>query len=143
MTSLNGYYFEDLSEGMQANYTRVISADDIQQFADVSGDNNPVHINDEFAATTRFKKRIAHGMLSASFISTVVGTKLPGPGCIYVSQDLKFRAPVYIGDTVTTSAEILSLDARRGMVTLKTTCRVGNTDVIRGEAVMMVPKKEG
>lgn len=142
MKPLNGYYFEDLSEGMQASYSRVISADDLQQFADVSGDNNPVHLDDEFAATTRFKKCIAHGMLSASFISTVVGTKLPGPGCIYVSQDLKFRAPVYIGDTVTATAEIISLDARRGMVTLKTTCRVDKTDVIRGQAVVMVPKKE-
>ena len=100
MKSKHGYYFEDLTPGMSTSYTRTVTEKDITQFAEVSGDTNPVHLDEEFAATTRFKKRIAHGMLSGSYISTVVGTKLPGPGCLYVSQTLKFRAPVYIGDKV-------------------------------------------
>ncbi len=140
-TAQHGYYFEDLSEGMQASYTRTISEQDISQFAAVSGDDNPIHMDEAFAADSRFKKRIAHGMLSASFISTIVGTKLPGPGCLYVSQALKFRAPVFIGDEVVTTATISDLNPRRGFVTLATTCTVGDTDVIRGEAVMLVPKR--
>lgn len=140
MKSKHGYYFEDLSPGMSASYTRTVTEKDIRQFAEVSGDTNPVHLDEGFAATTRFKKRIAHGMLSGSYISTVVGTKLPGPGCLYVSQTLKFRAPVYIGDKVTATATITELNERRGYVTLSTICSVGDTDVIRGEATMLVPK---
>ena len=141
MQSKHGHYFEDLSVGMSDSYTRTITEQDITQFAAVSGDNNPVHLDAEFAATTRFKKRIAHGMLSGSFISTVVGTQLPGPGCLYVSQNLKFRAPVFIGDTVITTVTITELNDRRGYCTLDTVCRVGDTDVIRGEAMMLVPKR--
>lgn len=141
MQSKHGYYFEDLSVGMSDSYTRTITEQDIEQFAQVSGDDNPVHMDAEFAATTRFKQRIAHGMLSAGFISTVVGTQLPGPGCLYVSQNLKFRAPVFIGDTVTATVTITDLNTRRGYVTLDTVCNVGDTDVIRGEAMMLVPKK--
>lgn len=142
MKSEHGYYFEDLSLDMSASYTRVISDQDIQNFAEVSGDHNPVHLDEAFAATTQFKKRIAHGMLSASFVSTIIGTKLPGPGCLYASQTLKFRAPVFIGDEVITTATIIDLNARRGYVTLETKCSVGDTDVIRGEAVVLVPKRE-
>jgi 3-hydroxybutyryl-CoA dehydratase len=141
MQSKHGYYFEDLSPGMSASYTRTVTDKDIRQFSEVSGDTNPVHLDEEFAATTRFKKRIAHGMLSGSYISTVVGTQLPGPGCLYVSQTLKFRAPVYIGDKVTATVTITELDERRGYVTLSTICSVGDTDVIRGEAMMLVPKQ--
>lgn len=141
MQSKHGYYFEDLSVGMSDSYTRTITEQDIAQFAQVSGDNNPVHMDADFAATTRFKQRIAHGMLSGSLISTVVGTQLPGPGCLYVSQNLKFRAPVMIGDTVTAAVTITDLNARRGYVTLNTVCSVGETDVIRGEAMMLVPKR--
>ena len=138
-----GYFLEELELGMSESYTRVVSEEDIQQFATVSGDHNPVHLDDDFASTTRFKKRIAHGMLSASFISTVVGTRLPGNGCIYVSQTLKFRAPVYIGDTVVTKLSVTHIDERKGFVTLKSICTVDSTDVIRGEAVMLVSKREG
>ena len=141
MQSKHGYYFEDLSIGMSESYTRIVTDADIQQFAEVSGDTNPVHLDDEFAASTRFKKRIAHGMLSGSYISTVVGTRLPGPGCLYVSQTLKFRAPVYIGDEVTATVTITELNERRGYVTLSTVCSVAGTDVIRGEAMVLVPKK--
>jgi 3-hydroxybutyryl-CoA dehydratase len=141
MQSKHGYYFEDLSVGMSASYTRTITDKDIRQFAEVSGDTNPVHLDEEFAASTRFKKRIAHGMLSGSYISTVVGTKLPGPGCLYVSQTLNFRAPVYIGDEVTATVTVTELNERRGYVTLSTVCSVGDTDVIRGEAMILVPKQ--
>ena len=141
MSKQHGYYFEDLTKGMSASYTRQIHEQDIQQFAEVSGDTNPVHMDEAFADTTRFKKRIAHGMLSSSFISTVVGTQLPGPGCLYVSQTLKFRAPVFIDDEVVTTATVIDLNTRRGFVTLETICAVGDTDVIRGEAVMLVPKR--
>lgn len=137
----HGYYFEDLSLGMSESYTRTVKEADIQQFAEMSGDTNPAHLDEEFAATTRFEKRIAHGMLSASFISTLVGTKLPGPGCLYVSQTLKFRAPVYISDEVTATVSITDLNERRGYVTFSTTCTVGDTDVIRGEAMMLVPRR--
>jgi 3-hydroxybutyryl-CoA dehydratase len=141
MQSKHGYYFEDLSVGMSESYTRTVSDADIRQFAKISGDTNPLHLDEEFAATTRFEQRIAHGMLTGSYISTVVGTKLPGPGCLYRSQTLKFRAPVYIGDQVTATATITELDKRRGLVTLNTVCSVGKIDVIRGEAVMLVPKR--
>ncbi len=141
MKSKHGYYFEDLSIGMSESYTRTVSDKDIRRFAEVSGDTNPLHLDEEFAATTRFKKRIAHGMLSGSYISTIVGTRLPGPGCLYRSQTLKFRAPVHIDDEVTASVTITELDERRGLVTLNTVCRVGETDVIRGEAVMLVPRR--
>ena len=137
----HGYYFEDLSLGMSESYTRTVKEADIQQFAEMSGDTNPAHLDEEFAATTRFEKRIAHGMLSASFISTLVGTKLPGPGCLYMSQTLKFRAPVYISDEVTATVSITDLNERRGYVTFSTTCTVGDTDVIRGEAMMLVPRR--
>lgn len=141
MKSKHGYYFEDLSIGMSESYTRTVSDKDIRQFAEVSGDTNPLHLDEAFAATTRFKKRIAHGMLSGSYISTIVGTRLPGPGCLYRSQTLKFRAPVHVDDEVTASVTITELDERRGLVTLNTVCRVGDTDVIRGEAVMLVPRR--
>jgi 3-hydroxybutyryl-CoA dehydratase len=100
MESMHGYFLDDLEVGMSATYSKTITDADITIFAGVSGDTNPVHLDDGFAAQTLFGERIAHGMLSASFISTVFGTRLPGPGCIYLSQNLRFRAPVKVGDTV-------------------------------------------
>lgn len=141
MSDLHGYYIEDMEEGMSRSFSKTITDADISLFAGVSGDTNPVHLDEEFASQTIFKSRIAHGMLSASFISTVVGTKLPGPGCIYVSQNLKFRAPVRAGDTVVAIATVKTIDMAKKRVTLNTVCRVGDTDVIRGEAVMMVPSR--
>src|SRR5690606_33183095 len=108
----HGYYLEDLEPGLSASFAKTISEADIYAFAGVTGDNNPVHINAEFAATTVFKERIAHGMLSAGLISTVLGTKLPGPGCIYVDQTLKFKAPVHIGDTVTATATVEEINSK-------------------------------
>ena len=134
-------YFEDLKVGMSAEYAKTVTEADILLFAGVSGDNNPVHINEEYAATTRFKGRIAHGMLSASFISTVLGTRLPGPGSIYLSQSLKFKAPVKIGDTVVAVVSITDLDAEKKRVSLTTTCRVKDIVVIEGEAVVMTASR--
>jgi 3-hydroxybutyryl-CoA dehydratase len=141
MQSKHGYYFEDLSVGMSESYTRTVSDADIRHFSETSGDTNPAHLDEDFAATTRFEQRIAHGMLTGSYISTVVGTKLPGPGCLYVSQTLNFRAPVFIGDEVTATVNITELNERRDYVTLSTACSVGDKDVIRGVALMLVPKR--
>lgn len=138
---LNGYYFEDLSVGMSASFAKTVTEADIAGFAGVSGDFNPVHINEEFAKETMFKGRIAHGMLSAAFISTVFGMKMPGPGCIYVSQSLKFKAPVRIGDTVTATAEVTATVPEKKFVTFKTTCTVAGKVVVDGEATLMVPSK--
>lgn len=137
-----GYFIEDLSEGMEAVFEKTVSESDIDAFADVSGDNNPLHLDEDYAKGTMFKGRIAHGMLSAGYISAVVGTQLPGPGSIYMSQSLRFRAPVRIGDTVVTKATITGIDMERSRVTLDTVCSVGDTDVVTGEALIMVPSKD-
>jgi 3-hydroxybutyryl-CoA dehydratase len=134
-------YFEDLSEGQSAEIERTVSAADIDAFAAVSGDVNPVHLDAAYAATTQFGERIAHGMLAGAFISAVLGVKLPGPGAIYLSQSLRFRRPVKIGDTVTAQVAVTGLDARRGHVTLATVCLVGGKPVVEGEAVVMVPRR--
>jgi len=139
--SLNGYYFEELSVGQSAVFGKTVTEADIAAFAGVSGDTNPVHLNEEYAKNTMFKGRIAHGMLSAAFISTVFGTKLPGPGCIYVSQLLKFKAPVKIGDTVMARVEVTALAPEKKFATFKTTCTVGDKVVLDGEATLMVPTK--
>ncbi|MBC7951301.1 MAG: MaoC family dehydratase [Rhodospirillaceae bacterium] len=139
--SLNGYYFEELSVGQSAVFGKTVTEADIAAFAGVSGDTNPVHLNEEWAKNTMFKGRIAHGMLSAAFISTVFGTKLPGPGCIYVSQMLKFKAPVKIGDTVMARVEITALTPEKKFATFKTTCTVGEKIVLDGEATLMIPSK--
>ena len=129
---MDGYYFEDLSLGQSASFAKTITEADILLFAAVSGDTNPVHINAEAAAASMFKERIAHGMLSASLISTVLGTKLPGAGTVYLGQNLKFKAPVRIGQTVTATVVITALDAARKRVTLSTTCTVEGKAVIEG-----------
>ncbi len=138
----SGYFFEDLTVGMEASYGKKISNEDVLAFAELSGDNNPVHLDDAYAAQTMFKQRIAHGFLGASLFSTVLGTKLPGPGCIYLSQSLKFRAPVFIGDEVVATATITSLDAEKGRAVLTTQCTVNGKPVIDGEALMMVPRRD-
>lgn len=132
-------YFEDLSVGMTADQTRTVTERDIEVFAEVSGDRNPVHLDEAYARETPFKGRIAHGLLSASYISALLGNGLPGPGCIYVSQSLRFKAPVRIGDEVLTRVEITDLNPDKRRATLRTTCQVGETVVIDGEASIMVP----
>jgi 3-hydroxybutyryl-CoA dehydratase len=136
---LHGLYLEDLKVGMTAVYAKTITDADIVLFAGISGDINPVHLNHEFASETMFEGRIAHGMLSASFISTVIGTKLPGPGAIYLAQNLKFKAPVRSGDTVQARATITEVMPDKRRIALRTVCTVGDKVVIEGDALIMVP----
>ena len=138
---IHGYYFEDLSVGMTASYAKTITETDIVLFAGISGDVNPVHLNQEFADDTMFEGRIAHGMLTASFISTVLGTKLPRPGCIYLRQDLRFLAPVRPGDTVHAQITITDVNPEKKRVFAHTVCRVGDTPVVEGDATLFVPQR--
>ena len=135
------YYFEDLAVGMEASHAKRITNEDIQCFADISGDDNPVHMSEEYASGTIFKERIAHGILTASLLSTVLGTKLPGPGAIYVSQSLNFRAPVKIDDEVTAVARITDLLPEKGRVIFTCNCHVNGKTVLDGEAVILVPSR--
>ena len=137
MNELNGHDIEDLRPGLSATFSRTITEADIVLFAGVSGDNNAVHLNDEFARSTPFGGRIAHGMLSASVISAAIANRLPGPGTIYLGQQLKFRAPVRPGDTVHATVEVVSVDLERARAVLSTTCRVRDKVVIDGEASVM------
>jgi 3-hydroxybutyryl-CoA dehydratase len=136
---LHGFFYEDLSVGQTAVVARTITDADIVLFAGISGDTNPVHINEEFAAGTMFSGRIAHGMLTASFISTVIGTRLPGPGCIYVSQTLRFKAPVRVGDTIWARATVTELFPEKRRAALATKVMVGDRVVLEGEALVIVP----
>lgn len=136
-----GAYLEDLEIGQSAELKRTVSAADVEAFAAVTGDTNPVHLDEAYAAATPFKGRIAHGMLSAGYISAVLGTQLPGPGAIYVSQSLSFRRPVRIGDEVTAEVKVTAIDPARGRVTFATACVVGGKTVVEGEAVVIVPKR--
>ena len=138
---LSGYFFEDLEVGMTAAYARTIGPADLVMFAGMSGDTNPMHLNEEYAQQTMFAGTIAHGMLCSSFISTVVGTRLPGPGCVYVSQSLKFKAPVRPGDTVTARATVTKLVPEKSRAVLETICTVGEKVVISGEAEVLVPHR--
>jgi 3-hydroxybutyryl-CoA dehydratase len=141
LTAMNGLFLEDLSVGQSAMFGKTVTEADIMAFAGVSGDTNPIHLHEGFAKTTRFGQRIAHGMLSGSFISTVIGTKLPGPGAIYVSQTMNFMAPVLIGETITAVATISAIDPLKRRVTLKTQCLKDDKVVIDGEAVVLVPRR--
>jgi 3-hydroxybutyryl-CoA dehydratase len=136
MNELGGYEFEELRVGMSATYAKTITEADIVLFAAVSGDNNAIHTNEEFAATTIFKGRIAHGMLSASVISAALANKLPGPGAIYMSQNLRFRAPVRAGDTVRATVTIKELNPEKHRVLLGTCCKVSDKVVIEGDALL-------
>jgi 3-hydroxybutyryl-CoA dehydratase len=137
----HGYYLEDLEPGMTASFGKTLTDADLILFAGVSGDTNPVHLDEEFASRTIFKGRIAHGMLIAGVISAVLGTRLPGPGAIYVSQSMKFLAPVRIGDTLRASVTVREVDHGRRRVTLDTECRVRETTVVAGEAILMVQRR--
>lgn len=136
-----GYAIDELSVGMSAAYERVVTTADIEAFAAVSGDHNPVHLDDEYAKTTRFKGRIAHGLLGASFISTAIASKLPGPGSVYLAQNLSFKRPVRPGETVEARVTVAEINRDKGQVILKTQCRVGETIVIDGEATVLAPQR--
>lgn len=128
----------DIQVGDTASFSKTVTEADIVMFAGVSGDNNPVHLDAQFAQTTQFGQRIAHGMLTASFISTVLGTKLPGVGAIYVSQTLRFLRPVYIGDTVTAIATIESYNRERERMKVATVCiNQHGEEVVAGEADLL------
>ncbi len=133
------YCFEDLELGMEASFQRTVTSADIISFAEVSGDKNPVHLDEEYAGRTMFKSRIAHGMLTASYISTVFGMEMPGPGAIYISQTLNFRAPVRIDDVVTAKVKVVELIPAKKRARFECQCLVGGKPVIEGEAVLLVP----
>ena len=130
MNALNGYDYEDLEVGMTASFAKTISEADIVLFAGASGDNNAIHINEEFARTTTFKGRIAHGMLTASVISAAIAGRLPGAGSIYLGQNLRFKAPVRPGETVQATVTVKELMAEKRRVVLGTVCTVGGRVVI-------------
>ncbi len=134
-------YFEDLSVGMRETYAKQVKASDVVGFAEISGDRNPIHLSEHFAAQTPFGGRIAHGLYTASLISAVIGTRLPGPGAIYISQTLRFLAPVRIGDTVVASVEVVELSDKGRRGKLKCECRVGETIVLEGEAEVKAPAR--
>ena len=134
------YTLDDIQIGMSESYSQTITDSDIKAFSGISGDKNPVHMDAHYASNSRFGKRIAHGMFSASFFSAIFGTRLPGPGCVYVSQDLKFRKPVYIDDTVTATVVVKNIDKEHRRVYFDTFCKVGKSKVITGTAEIYIPE---
>jgi 3-hydroxybutyryl-CoA dehydratase len=134
-------YFEDLSIGLTESYEKEVKSSDVVGFAEITGDRNPIHLSEHFAAKTPFGGRIAHGLYTASLISAVIGTRLPGPGAIYLSQTLNFKAPVKIGDVVSASVEVAELVEKGRRVKLICRCRVGDTLVLEGEALVKVPAR--
>ncbi|TAL00546.1 MAG: MaoC family dehydratase [Rhodospirillaceae bacterium] len=135
------YCLEDLTLGLAATFTKTVTDADVVAFAQVSGDTNPIHLDEAYAAKTVFKSRIAHGILTAAYISATLATRLPGAGAVYVSQNLKFKAPVRIGDTVTARVEVIGIVLEKKFVTFKTQCLVGDKVVLDGEATLMVPSR--
>ena len=135
-------YFEDLRIGMKETYAKTVKSSDVVGFAEITGDRNPIHLSEHFAAKTPFKNRIAHGLYTASLISAVIGTRLPGPGAIYISQTLNFLSPVKIGDTVEAVVEVMELMAERQRARLSCICKVGNVTVLAGEAWVKVPRRD-
>lgn len=141
MADIVKYYLDDLSVGMSASTTATITAEMIDAFADITGDHNPIHVDDEYAKTTQFGGRIAHGALSASFISAVLGNDLPGPGAIFVELNLRFRKPAMINDVVTAVATIEEINERTGRVKMKCHCEVDGVKICRGDAGVFVQKR--
>jgi 3-hydroxybutyryl-CoA dehydratase len=140
--SLRMLFFEDLSVGMTEELRKTIDASDVVGFAEVTGDRNPIHLSEHFAAKTPFGTRIAHGLYTASLISAVLGTRLPGPGAVYISQTLNFRAPVRIGDTVAVEVAVAELVPEKSRARLACTCSVDGEIVLDGEAWVKVPSRE-
>lgn len=134
-------YFDDLSLGMTETYRKEVKSSDVIGFAEITGDRNPIHLSEHFAAKTPFGSRIAHGLYTAGLISAVIGTRLPGPGAIYLSQTLNFKAPVRIGDIVEASVEVAELNPQGRRARLICRCTVGSTLVLEGEAMVKVPQR--
>jgi 3-hydroxybutyryl-CoA dehydratase len=131
----------DIAPGDTASFTKTVTEADVYNFAGVTGDFNPAHINEEYAKGTFFKTRIAHGMLSAGFISNVLGTQLPGPGCVYIKQDIRFLAPVYFNDTITAKVEVIEVIREKNRVSLKTTCSNQDGTLVMDGNALMSPAK--
>jgi 3-hydroxybutyryl-CoA dehydratase len=141
LNEAGGYYLEELSVGMSAEFAKTITEADILLFGAASGDNQAVHFDDEYASKTVFKGRIAHGILSAGVISAALGNRLPGPGTIYLAQTLKFKAPVRAGDTVRAKVTVKEIVPDKKRVVLETVASVKGSPVLEGEATVMVPSK--
>ncbi len=138
-----GKHIDELKIGDTASFSKTMSESDVYLFAGITGDFNPAHVDEEYARSTFFGGRIVHGILTAGFISTVIAGQLPGPGTIYVSQQLKFLAPVRMGDTLTARAEVAKIISEKNRVILKTTCSIQDgTIVLEGEAVVSPPKRK-
>lgn len=141
MENIKGYTIDEVEIGQSASFTKTVTEADAYNYAGVSGDFNPAHINEEYAKETFFKTRIAHGMISAGFISAVLGTKLPGPGTIYLGQDLKFTKPVRFGDTITATCTVEEIIKEKNRLTLRTVCTNQDGEVvIDGKALVLAPK---
>ena len=138
---LRTLFFEDLSVGMTERLEKTVSSSDVVGFAQLTGDRNPIHLSEHFAAKTSFRTRIAHGLYTASLISAVLGTRLPGPGAIYISQTLNFRAPVKIGDTVVVTVTVAELIPEKSRARLSCLCEVDGEAVLDGEALVKVPSR--
>lgn len=139
MNVKNSFAIEDIQIGMTASYTQTITDADVKAFAGISGDHNPVHLSEHYAKNSRFKDRIAHGLLTASFFSAIFGTKLPGEGCVYAGQNLQFKRPVYLGDTVIAKVTVIAVDISKNRVTFETVCTVNNKKVTTGTAEIFIP----
>ena len=137
----DGMILDELEVGQSAELSHTVTEADIQKFAEASGDFNPLHVDEEFAARTMYRGRIAHGLLPASFVSAVVGTLLPGPGAIYLGQTLSFHRPTRIGDTCIARVEVASVDREASRVILRTTCSIDGELVLEGEATVRVPRR--
>ena len=135
------YTIDQLKPGMSESFSKTVTEEDIQAFGKVSGDMNPVHFDEDYAKTTIFKGRIAHGVLSLSYLSTVLGMKMPGPGTIFLSQSSRFKAPVRIGDTVTATVMVREVIPEKRRVVFDCRCTVGDTVIMDGEALVMPPSK--
>jgi 3-hydroxybutyryl-CoA dehydratase len=133
------FAIEEMHIGMMASYAQTITDADVKAFAALSGDHNPVHLSEEYAENSRFKKRIAHGLLTASFFSAIFGTKLPGEGCVYAGQNLQFKRPVYLGDTVIAEVTVIAVDIPKKRVTFETVCKVKGKAVTTGTAEIFIP----
>ena len=131
--------FDEIKVGMSLSYSQTITDADVKAFAGISGDNNPLHMDQQYAVESEFGNRIAHGLISASYFSALFGTRLPGPGCVYVEQNLKFLRPVFIGDTVKASVYVTKIDTIKRRVFFKTICEVQGKKVIFGKAEIYVP----
>lgn len=134
--------FDSIKIGMRATHTKIIRESDITSFAQISGDFNPLHFDDEYASDMGFEQRIAHGMISSSLFSGLFGTKLPGPGCLFISQSFKYKRPVYVGDTITAEILVESVNLNRRVVGFLTTCKKNDVIVVSGDAKLFVPKSQ-